>query len=287
MAYATEEIKQWIIEQAQQGFPVAAVLQGMLDSGWKEDDAIRIIDVTLRDYLKENDNEGEIEPEEVLPEAKPVPQPMLPEVGNTVEVDGQPIHVLTVLDDPKIIVFDNVFSVEECAQVIALSKPRMERSMTIDEGGDGEEVNEVRTSSGTFLERKEEPLVQKLDQRIADLLKWPVENGECLQILNYQPGAEYQPHHDYFDPEASGTKVQLARGGQRVATMLVYLNECEQGGATIFPDVGLSVFPRPGLGVYFEYDKPHESTKSLHGGSPVVKGEKWVATRWMREREFN
>ena len=113
-----------------------------------------------------------------------------------------------------------------------------------------------------------------------------LENGEGVQVLNYQPGAEYKPHYDYFDPAAPGTPTILKRGGQRVGTLVMYLNNPERGGGTTFPDVGLEVAPQRGNAVFFSYDRPHPSSQTLHGGAPVVSGEKWVATKWLREREF-
>jgi prolyl 4-hydroxylase len=66
----------------------------------------------------------------------------------------------------------------------------------------------------------------------------------------------------------------------------MYLQEPQQGGATTFPDVGLEVAPARGCGVFFSYDRPDPSTRTLHGGAAVLAGEKWVATKWLREREF-
>ena len=110
--------------------------------------------------------------------------------------------------------------------------------------------------------------------------------GEGLQVLHYRPGAEYRPHHDYFDPKHGGTAAVLARGGQRVGTLVMYLNTPARGGATTFPDVALEVAAIKGNAVFFSYDRAHASTRTLHGGGPVVEGEKWVATKWLREREF-
>jgi prolyl 4-hydroxylase len=78
----------------------------------------------------------------------------------------------------------------------------------------------------------------------------------------------------------------LKRGGQRVATIIMYLSEPEKGGGTTFPDVRLEVAPKRGNAVFFSYDCAHPSSKSLHGGAPVIAGEKWIATKWLREREF-
>ena len=79
---------------------------------------------------------------------------------------------------------------------------------------------------------------------------------------------------------------QRQRGGQRVATLVMYLGEPEKGGGTTFPDVHLEVFPKRGHGVFFSYERPHPSTRTLHGGAPVLAGEKWIATKWLREHRF-
>ena len=137
-----------------------------------------------------------------------------------------------------------------------------------------------------FFQREETPVVAALERRIAKLVNWPLENGEGLQILRYGPGAEYKPHYDYFDPAEPGTATILKRGGQRVGTLVIYLNNPTKGGGTVFPDIHLEVGPRQGNAVFFSYERPHPSTKTLHGGSPVVEGEKWIATKWLREGEF-
>jgi prolyl 4-hydroxylase len=179
-----------------------------------------------------------------------------------------------------------LLSHEECDALVKLAAPRLVRSETVETKSGGSEVNEARTSSGMFFEREENEVCARVERRIAKLLGWPLENGEGLQVLHYLPGAEYRPHHDYFDPAKSGTPVILKRGGQRVGTLIMYLNSPEQGGGTTFPDVGLEVAPVKGNGVFFSYDRAHPSTKTLHGGAPVIAGEKWVATKWLRQGRF-
>jgi prolyl 4-hydroxylase len=156
----------------------------------------------------------------------------------------------------------------------------------VDNATGGSEVNEARTSQGMFFQRGENPLCQRIEQRIATLVNWPLENGEGIQILRYAPGAEYKPHHDYFDPAQPGSGTILKRGGQRVGTIVMYLNTPAKGGGTVFPDVQLEVAPVKGNAVFFSYDRPHPMTRTLHGGSPVIEGEKWVATKWLREGRF-
>jgi len=137
-----------------------------------------------------------------------------------------------------------------------------------------------------FFMRAENELVARIEARIARLVNWPVVNGEGIQVLQYGPGAEYKPHYDYFDPAAPGTATILKRGGQRVGTVVMYLSEPEQGGGTTFPDVKFEVAPKRGNAVFFSYPQPHPATRTLHGGAPVLAGQKWIATKWLREREF-
>jgi prolyl 4-hydroxylase len=107
-----------------------------------------------------------------------------------------------------------------------------------------------------------------------------------LQILHYAAGGEYQPHFDYFPPDQEGSMVHTSRGGQRVATLIVYLNDVESGGTTIFPEARVAVTARQGGAVYFRYmnGRGQLDPMTLHGGAPVTNGEKWIMTKWMRER---
>jgi prolyl 4-hydroxylase len=194
--------------------------------------------------------------------------------------------VLGVMALPRVVVFGGLLSDEECDALIALARPRMSRSLTVATKTGGEEVNEDRTSQGMFFQRGENELVKTIEARIARLVNWPIENGEGLQILQYVPGTEYKPHYDYFDPAEPGTPTILKRGGQRVGTVVMYLNEPEKGGGTTFPSVFFEVAPKRGNAVFFSYERPHPSTKTLHGGAPVIAGEKWIATKWLREGEF-
>lgn len=211
-----------------------------------------------------------------------------PPPGNTVTIDGHVIAVQLTLARPRLIVYGNVLSKHECAQLIALSQRKLARSTTVDEATGRAEIHPHRTSSGTFFAVNETPFIAGLDARIAALMQLPVENGEGLQILNYQVGGEYKPHYDYFAPEQPGSAAHLAHGGQRVASLIMYLNQVEQGGGTAFPELGLTVAPAPGSAVYFSYcdSKNQVDPLTYHGGNPVTKGEKWIATKWMRQRAY-
>ncbi|WP_353234227.1 2OG-Fe(II) oxygenase [Diaphorobacter ruginosibacter] len=276
----TPELRQWIIAQAQAGFSASALLKSMTDSGWNEDVAAHALEVVLRQHLDESARR------DGLPQASAVPGPDLEHSPLLVDVGGRQVEVLMQMAEPRIVLFANLLSREECEALIEAAKPRMARSRTVQTLTGGEEINASRTSEGMFFQRGEIEVVKTLEARIARLLNWPVENGEGLQILHYGPGAEYKPHYDYFDPGEPGTATILKRGGQRVGTLVIYLNNPAKGGGTVFPDVHLEIGPRQGNAVFFSYERAHPHTRTLHGGSPVVEGEKWIATKWLRQGEF-
>lgn len=269
----TTELRRWIVEQAQSGQPPEAVLESMRASGWDEDVAIAALEETLSAHL--NAQPG-----------SPVPEPLPDGARAWLDAGDRQVRVLMALKHPRIVVFGNLLGGDECDAMIALAAARLARSETVQTGTGGTEVNEARTSEGMFFGRGEHALCARIETRIAALLRWPVDNGEGLQVLRYRPGAEYKPHYDYFDPAAPGTPAILRRGGQRVGTLIMYLNDPPAGGATIFPDIGLDVAPVKGHAVFFSYDRPMPSTGTLHGGAPVIEGEKWVATKWLRQGYF-
>ena len=276
----TPELRQWIVAQAQAGHKPDAVLDSMRASGWQEDVAIQAMEDVLGGFLAEQAKSGG------LPPQVPVPGPDLSESPMWLDGGDRQVQVVMTMNQPRVIVFGGLLAAEECDAMVALARPRLARSETVQTETGGSEVNEVRTSSGMFFGREENELCARIEARIARLLDWPLENGEGLQLLHYLPGAEYRPHHDYFDPAKAGTPSIVARGGQRVASLVMYLNSPEKGGGTTFPDVALEVAPVKGNAVFFSYDRPHPITRTLHGGAPVIAGEKWVATKWLREGRF-
>ncbi|KAI6690826.1 hypothetical protein NL676_027654 [Syzygium grande] len=191
---------------------------------------------------------------------------------------------------------------EECEYLVSLAKPRISKSTVVD-GSTGKSMDSgVRTSFGMFLNRGQDKIVRAIEKRIADFTHIPVEHGEGLQILQYGHGQKYDAHHDYFsDP------FNTRNGGQRMATMLMYLSDVEEGGETVFPAAkanfsavpwwnelsecgkqGLSVKPKMGNAVLFWSMKPDGSLDpaSLHGACPVIKGTKWSAPKWMHVQEY-
>jgi prolyl 4-hydroxylase len=163
---------------------------------------------------------------------------------------------------------------------------KIKRSTVVDNTTGVGVINTNRTSSGSFYRIRENKIVTYVEGMLSALFQFPEEHGEGLQILKYEKGQEYKPHYDYFNPKNSGSHVQLKRGGQRIATAIVYLTDVEVGGATVFPDAGLEVYPKKGRVLYFAYPTPTPESKTLHGGAPVVEGTKWVATKWIHGQPF-
>ena len=273
----TPELCEWIAEQSRAGHASESILAAMTGSGWDESVARQALARMLGPAA------GLTSP----PSATPgMPEPDLSRFSPVVDAGDREVKVLMALRQPRVVLFGDVLSDEECDGIVALAGKRLARSETVATGSDGSEVNSARTSDGMFFERCETELIRRVESRIATLLRWPLDHGEGLQVLRYRPGAEYQPHYDYFDPAHVGTPGILKRGGQRVGTLVIYLNTPAAGGSTIFPDIGLDVAPVKGNAVFFSYDRPHPSTQTLHGGSPVLEGEKWVATKWLRQATF-
>ena len=273
----TPELCGWITEQTRAGHASESILAAMLGSGWDESVARQALDRTL----------GQAAPLTPPPGATPgLPEPDLSRFAPVVKAGDRAVTVVMTLRQPRVVVFGSLLSDEECDGIMDLAKARLARSETVATASDGSEVNASRTSEGMFFERCENELIRRVESRIAALLRWPLDHGEGLQVLRYKPGAEYQPHYDYFDPNHVSTPGILKRGGQRVGTLVMYLNTPVAGGSTIFPDIGLDVAPVKGNAVFFSYDRPHAATQTLHGGSPVLNGEKWVATKWLRQGVF-
>ena len=199
--------------------------------------------------------------------------------GNRIKTDDREIEIIAKFEEPLIVVLGSVLDNEECDALIQLSKDRLERSKI----GSTKEVSEIRTSSGAFLTDVKHDILTKVEKRIANIIGIPVEHGEGLHILNYQPGQEYKEHFDYF---ASTSK---AASNNRIATVVLYLNDVEEGGETYFPKLKLSVVPKKGMAVYFEYFYNDQALNelTLHGGAPVIQGEKWIATQWIRRKKLD
>lgn len=218
-----------------------------------------------------------------------VPDPIrLPIAGARVRVADREVRFSMVLANPNVALVEDLLTEQECEKLIQLARGKVRRSEVVDPTSGRLEISGVRRSEGAHFSYGENAIVARIEARVAALTGIPVSHGEPLQLLHYPVGGEYEPHHDYFDPAFAGSAVQLAHGGQRVATVVMYLHEPQEGGDTYFPELELSVRPRRGCAVYFEYlnASGELDPRCLHAGMPVLKGDKWIATKWLRQSVY-
>ncbi|KAK9287883.1 hypothetical protein L1049_016325 [Liquidambar formosana] len=206
---------------------------------------------------------------------------------------------------PRAFVYEGFLTDEECDHLISLAKSELKRSAVADNISGKSKLSEVRTSSGMFISKGKDPIVAGIEDKIATWTFLPKENGEDIQVLRYEHGEKYEPHYDYF-----ADKVNIARGGHRIATVLMYLTNVVKGGETVFPSAeepprrkspskhddlsecakkGIAVKPRRGDALLFFSLHPNAIPDpiSLHAGCPVIEGEKWSATKWIHVDSFD
>ena len=190
---------------------------------------------------------------------------------------------------PPIKYFEDVFSIEECKEIIKYGKSKLQRSL-VDSGEDGEK-SEDRTSSSTWIVPSELPCLLRASHFVAKITGLPVQNQELWQLLYYKPGQEYKEHYDAISPDSEdsqGIRIrEKKRGwGPRIFTFFIYLNDVEEGGETHFPKLGLNIKPKRGRAVLWENLNEYTSEAhpmSEHAGLPPKKGEKWAINVWVRQ----
>jgi len=211
--------------------------------------------------------------------------------------------------EPRAFVLHDIMSEEECEEVLRIAKPLMKRSTVVDSVTGEIKVDPIRTSRQTFLQRGKYPVVTKVEERLERFTLLPWYNGEDMQILSYGVGEKYSAHHDVGEKNTKSGAQLSAEGGHRVATVLLYLEDTEEGGETAFPDSdwiepeseyarqkfskcaenGVAFKPKRGDGLLFFSITPEGDIdqRSMHSGCPVVKGEKWTMTKWIHARPFH
>ena len=170
--------------------------------------------------------------------------------------------------------------------MLELSRGRMTKSGVVDIATGGSTTSDIRTSTGTFISRKRDDVIARIEKRIELWSHVPETHGAVkFQVLRYQHGQEYKAHFDYFFHK-SGMR------NNRIATVLLYLSDVEEGGrrcfrtrtrrtnraATKFSEcgnLGRGIKARKGDALLFWSMKPGGELDpgSSHAGCPVIKGE--------------
>lgn len=188
-------------------------------------------------------------------------------------------------------ILDNFLKPGECKMLIKMAKSRLTPSTSWNVKKGMSEVSDYRISDQMFFMIGENDLIRCIEKRIADITGFPIENGEGLQVVHYVQGGYYKLHSDSFDLEWPGNQSILNRGGQRIITVLIYLNGLpySSGGETYFPSLDLKVEPNEGRAIIWHnvHENRSRDRSTVHEARPVLKGEKWVATKWLREFKFH
>ncbi|CAK7330075.1 unnamed protein product [Dovyalis caffra] len=212
-------------------------------------------------------------------------------------IESIPFQVLSW--KPRALYFPKFATPEQCESIITMAKSKLKPStLALRKGETAESTKGTRTSSGTFISGSEDKTgtLDFIERKIAKATMIPQSHGEAFNILRYEIGQKYDSHYDAFNPDEYGPQ-----SSQRVASFLLYLSTVEEGGETMFPFengssvisgfdykqcVGLKVKPQQGDGLLFYSLFPNGTIDrtSLHGSCPVIKGEKWVATKWIRDQ---
>jgi prolyl 4-hydroxylase len=171
--------------------------------------------------------------------------------------------------------------IDECAALIEHINQGREPSTLLAEHPDAD----FRTSDSCHLNKRQD-LVEEIENRICALMGVDRRHGETLQGQVYEVGQQFKPHYDWFRKGAAYWERMNEAGGQRSWTAMIYLNEPAAGGETHFPTAGLTVKARTGMLVLWNNmlpdGTPNEAT--LHAGTPVKAGTKYIVTKWFRER---
>jgi prolyl 4-hydroxylase len=280
-------LRRWITDNLARGAQPAALVEALVDQKVERRVACRLIDAFVSARFA-----GRPLPEHSVRLATEAPPYVYeaPRIASShlIHAHDREVRVLVRLQRPLVAILEGVLNAEECEGLISMAQPRLRRSTVVDSATGTNVTVERRGSDGMFFRLRENPFIAQIDERLAAIMNAPAENSEGLQVLRYSPGGQYPPHFDFLVPSNPASSQSIARSGQRIGTLIVYLNDVLEGGETVFPEAGLSVVPRRGHGLYFEYtnSRMQVDLRSAHGGAPVVAGEKWIVTKWMRSRQF-
>jgi prolyl 4-hydroxylase len=199
---------------------------------------------------------------------------------------GAPERV-ALSERPRLRAFPGFASAAECKWVMTRLRHKLAPAMVWDEINGSQKVDPVRSNSAVELRLTEmDVVIEVLRARISIATRLPEPIFEIPQVMHYSVGQEFKPHHDFLDPGEIGVAADLASRGQRIGTFLVYLNDDFEGGETEFPRAAISHRARGGDALFFANVTPdgRPDPLTVHAGRPLVKGEKWIFSQWIRDR---
>jgi prolyl 4-hydroxylase len=284
------DVRNWLLAELARGTPAPAISAQLQAQNVPAQLAEALVTTVARAVAAgDPPPAGQLRIDEAAFAALPYqPEPL--HLGTASVLDGgdRRVDVLARLERPTLALLGNLLDHDECAELIAYGAPRLEPVCVVDPQSGEDVIDELRNSEGVFFHFAETPLIARIEKRIERITGIPAENGEGIQLLRYRPGAQHTPHFDFLFPGIEKNRKSIERSGQRIATLIMYLNNVEAGGETLFTECGFSVLPRKGNALYFQYGNRlgQTDTASAHAGTPVLAGEKWIATKWLHPRRF-
>ena len=195
--------------------------------------------------------------------------------------------IQTLSYNPTIFTISQFLSDDECDHIINTAKKQnMIRSNV--SGVYGRELSEGRKSHSVWFDKNK---FKNILERVSTIMQVSDPNRfENFQILRYEPGGEYKWHMDSYDMDTERGKTHTNIVGQRLFTVLIYLNSNFDGGCTSIKHNNLKIIPEKGKILVFKNtldDNRTRDERSLHAGMPVISGEKWIVNLWLRQYSKN
>nr|XP_050048009.1 prolyl 4-hydroxylase subunit alpha-1-like isoform X2 [Dermacentor andersoni] len=197
----------------------------------------------------------------------------------------QPAKEEVMFPKPRIVVYHDVLSEHEMNVIKTLAQPRLRRA-TVQNYKSGElETASYRISKSAWLKNEEHGVIARVTRRIEDITGLTADTAEELQVVNYGIGGHYEPHFDFARREEKNAFQSLGTGN-RIATWLNYMSDVSAGGATVFPQLRLTLWPEKGAAAFW-YNLHRSGEGDMltrHAACPVLAGSKWVSNKWFHER---
>ncbi len=177
---------------------------------------------------------------------------------------------------PQVLQIDGLLSSDECRLLMA--------SALLRDGSPDNSPN-AAVPSIRFEPIHEDFALRMLQLRLARAARAEFGQAEPLQIEHTVPGTTEWRHRDYLPPEA--LTAGRSGAGNRRSTLCVCLRAPEAGGGLEFPFGELETIPGAGRAVVFDNLRDGMLDRdSMHANLPVLRGEQWQATLWLRERRY-
>lgn len=194
------------------------------------------------------------------------------------------IKVEIVYHKPYAVIYHDVVNDNEIKTIKRLATPKLKRATVQNVNGDLVTAN-YRISKSAWLTNDEHEVIDRLSTRIQLITNLNTKTAEELQVVNYGIGGHYESHYDFARKEEKNAFKSLGTGN-RIATWLTYLTDVEAGGATVFPYLGISVYPKKGSALFWYnlFKSGQGDLLTKHAACPVLVGSKWIANKWIHER---